>query len=112
MADLLLKGVAQRLQGACRREDIIYRLEGVNSYVILPKPGTKEDISAIADRMLNAIKSAAPQQRSFTLTATIGISVFPTDGQDSKGLLRVAEQALSAGKEAGGDCYRFYEPEA
>ncbi len=112
MADLLLKGVAQRLQGACRREDIIYRMEGVNYYVILPKPGTKEDISAIADRMLNAIKSAAPQQSSFTLTATIGISVFPTDGQDSKGLLRVAEQALSAGKEAGGDCYRFYEPEA
>lgn len=63
--------------------------------------------------MLSAIRSAAPEkQGSFKLTATIGISVFPEDGQDSKSLLRAAETALTAGKDAGGDCFRFFDPDA
>ncbi len=113
MADILLKGVGQRLHGACRQDDILYRMEGVNYYLILPKPGDKNSISAVAERVLNAIRSAAPDKRgSFKLTATIGISVFPKDGQDSKSLLRAAETALSAGKDAGGDCFRFFDPGA
>ncbi|MFA7620382.1 MAG: diguanylate cyclase [Aminobacteriaceae bacterium] len=111
LADLLLKGVAQKLQNACRRGDIIFRMEGVNYYLILPKPGKRENISMVAERVLGAIRSASPQKEgAFKLTATIGISIFPDNGLDSKTLLRMAESALNIGKTAGGDCYRFYEP--
>ena len=110
MADLLLKGIGQRLQKACRQDDILYRMEGVNYYLILPKPGTRKDMGAVAERFLEAIRGASSGVTgSFKLSATIGISVFPEDGQDAKTLLRTAEAALSSGKSEGGDCYRFAE---
>ena len=113
MADLLLKGIGQRLQKVCRQDDILYRMEGVNYYLILPKPGTREDMGAVAERFLETIRGASSGYTgSFKLSATIGISVFPEDGQDAKTLLRTAEAALSAGKAEGGNCYRFAEKPA
>lgn len=111
MADLLLKGIGQRLQKVCRQDDVLYRMEGVNYYLILPKPGTREDMASVAERLLDAIRGASSgYSGSFRLSATIGISVFPDNGRDAKTLLRAAEAALSAGKAEGGDRYTFAEP--
>ena len=86
-------------------------MEGVNYYLILPKPGTREDMASVAERLLDAIRGASSgYSESFRLSATIGISVFPDNGRDAKTLLRAAEAALSAGKAEGGDRYSFAEP--
>ena len=112
MADLLLKGLARKIKAACRQDDILYRMEGVNFYLILPRLRNREEASTVANRILEAVRSAsAGYSGDFFLTATIGISLFPENGQDGKTLLRSAELALSAGKARGGDCYSFAEPE-
>lgn len=111
MADLLLKGVALKIQGACRQDDILYRMEGVNFYLILPRLRNREEAAMTADRILGAIRTAAAgYSGDITLSATIGISLFPENGQDGKSLLRTAEAALSSGKAAGGDRFIFAEP--
>lgn len=111
MADLLLKGVARKIQGACRQDDILYRMEGVNFYLILPKLRNREEAAMTADLILGAVRTAAVgYSGNISLSATIGISLFPENGLDGKTLLRSAETALSSGKTAGGDCFVFAEP--
>ena len=112
MADLLLKSLAVKIKGACRQDDIIYRMEGVNFYLILPKIRNRDEASMVADRILEAVRGAsAGYSGDFSLTATIGISLFPENGGDGKTLLRFAEMALSQGKAAGGDRYAFADPQ-
>ncbi len=113
MADLLLKGVAKKIQSLCRQDDILYRMEGVNFYLILPKLRNREEAAMVAERILLAVRTAAAGYcGNILLSATIGISLFPENGMDGKALLRAAESALSSGKAAGGDCFGFAEPSA
>jgi diguanylate cyclase (GGDEF)-like protein/PAS domain S-box-containing protein len=108
MADLLLKGIGRRLQKACPQDAVLYRMEGVNYYIILPRPGNREEIAAVAKGLLETVQGAsAGYSGSFALSATIGISVFPDNGGDAKSLLRAAETALSAAKTEGGNSFRF-----
>lgn len=108
MADLLLKGLAGKIKGACRKDDILYRMEGVNFYLILPGLRDREEVPAVAGRIINAVRAApAGFSGDFSLTATIGISLFPENGRDGKTLLRAAELALSSGKAEGGDRFVF-----
>ena len=110
MADLLLKGVALKIQGACRQDDILYRMEGVNFYLILPRLRNREEAAMVADRILGAIRTAAAgYSGDISLSATIGISLFPDNGLYGKALLRAAETALFSGKAAGGDRFAFAE---
>lgn len=112
MADLLLKSVAHRLQNACRQDDILYRMEGVNFYLILPKLRNKKEAAMVAERLLEIVKTAARGYNgAVSLTATIGISLFPLNGGDASELLRAAETALSIGKAKGGNTYSFAEVE-
>lgn len=111
MADLLLKGVARKIHGACRQDDILYRMEGVNFYLILPGLGNREDAAMAAEGILRAVRTAAAgYSGNISLSATIGISLFPENGLDGKALLRSAEAALASGKAAGGDCFIFADP--
>lgn len=113
MADLLLKSLAGKIKAACRQDDILYRMEGVNFYLILPRLKNRDEASIVAGRILDAVRNAsAGYSGDFSLTATIGISLFPENGQDGKSLLRAAELALSSGKARGGDCWSFAETPA
>lgn len=108
MADLLLKAVAMKIQNACRQGDILYRVEGVNFYLILPRISNKEEGTIVAERVLEAVRSAASgYSGDFSLTASIGISLFPEDGPDGKTLLRAAETALYSAKTLGGNHFAF-----
>ena len=108
MADLLLKAVAMRIQSTCRQGDILYRVEGVNFYLILPKIRNRDKATLVAERVLEAVRSAASgYSGDFSLTATIGISLFPENGPDGKTLMRAAETALSSGKKGGGNRFAF-----
>ena len=107
MADLLLKGLAGKIKGACRKDDILPDGGGQ----LLPYPARTEDreeVPAVAGRIINAVRAApAGFSGDFSLTATIGISLFPENGRDGKTLLRAAELALSSGKAEGGDRFVF-----
>jgi len=106
--DLLLKTVAGRLRNCIRQSDIIGRMGGDEFTLVLEEIKSKRDCSIIAEKILNTLAEPINLTRcEIKVTASIGISLFPEDGQDAGILLKNADIAMYlAKKERNG--YRFY----
>lgn len=106
--DELLRAVAQQLSNVSRREDTVARYGGDEFVVILNDLTDRREAEHIATRFLEALDVPVPlQSENKRLTVSIGISLFPDDGQDADALLLAADKAMYAAKKAGGACYRF-----
>ena len=109
--DELLQQAAHRLKQSVRASDHVVRLGGDEFTVILEHIGSTEDAVRIATAIIDTL--AAP----FTLTAgtgnevsaSVGISIYPQDGTDAETLLKHADIAMYAAKEAGKGRYHFYQ---
>ncbi|MEY3869136.1 MAG: hypothetical protein RLZZ338_3027 [Cyanobacteriota bacterium] len=108
IGDLLLKGVAQRLQGSLRGSDTISRLGGDEFTVILPGiPGLPE-ASTVAEKILNAMTEPFNLNGNIVaVTTSIGISLYPLDAQDIDTLIKHADAAMYRAKELGKNRYEF-----
>ncbi len=108
IGDLLLKGVAQRLQGSLRGSDTISRLGGDEFTVILPGiPGLPE-ASTVAEKILNAmIEPFNLNGNIVAVTTSIGISLYPLDAQNIDTLIKHADAAMYRAKELGKNRYEF-----
>ena len=110
--DLLLQAIAQRLSGAMRESDILARLGGDEFVVILPGLDPAHAISETSTVLARVRESfLTPFQLSDqmpTLTCSIGISMYPLDAEDPVSLIRQADTAMYAAKDAGRNAYRFY----
>ena len=113
VADQVLVGIADRLRGIVRRDDVLARLTG-DEFVLLLR-GTVLDVhlaealKRIQATIAEPLMVAADQEVS--LTFSIGIAVYPRDGFDSDTLLAAANLAMVAAKKAGGDTVHYYVPE-
>jgi len=110
--DELLRQVAFRLRSVIRPQDSVVRLGGDEFTVVLERVATDDDISQIADRILGALGEpfALGADGFYSVPGTIGISVFPQDGEDEQTLLKHADIAMYAAKAAGKGHYLFYTP--
>ena len=109
VGDLLLQAVAKRLTACLRSEDTVARLGGDEFLVVLGGFAGVDHISAIAGKILQAL--AAPftiEDEALFIGASIGISVYPHDGEDSVSLLKNADAAMYQAKEDGRNTFRFY----
>jgi diguanylate cyclase (GGDEF)-like protein len=108
IGDLLLKGVAQRLQGSLRGSDTISRLGGDEFTVILPGiPGLPE-ASTVAEKILSAMTEPFNLNGNIVaVTTSIGISLYPLDAQDIDTLIKHADAAMYRAKELGKNRYEF-----
>ncbi len=110
--DTLLKSVAERLQGTVRESDTVARLGGDEFTVVLEGQHRPEFAGTVAEKILDAV--AAPFRiggREIFTTASIGIVVYPLDGDIVDDLVRDADIAMYAAKEAGRNNYQFFTPE-
>lgn len=110
--DELLKKVARRLQSCMRAGDTLARKGGDEFTVLLPDLLQAEDSSIIADKILNVLRSpfiVAGQE--FRVTASIGIAVFPRDGEGVDVLLKNADIAMYRVKADGKNATKFYIPD-
>lgn len=110
--DALLKNVAERLEGTVRESDTIARLGGDEFTVVLEGHHRPEFAGAVAQNILDAL--AAPYRiggREIFMTASIGIVVYPLDGDVVDDLVRDADTAMYAAKEAGRNNFQFFTPE-
>jgi diguanylate cyclase (GGDEF)-like protein/PAS domain S-box-containing protein len=110
--DILLKLVATRLLQNVAATDTVVRLGGDEFVVILPQIKREEDAIAKADELLSLF--LAPCQldnHTLTVTSSIGVSVYPRDGDDADTLLKNADTALYRAKELGKNSYQLYMPE-
>ena len=108
--DLVLSAVGGRLRRCIRKTDTVARLSADEFALLLPvsSGGTA---SKVVGKLLERIrKPFAVAGREIFLTASAGISMFPSDGDEPEALLRCADTAVYVAKSAGRDSSRFYTP--
>jgi len=110
--DALLKEVARRLTACVRETDTVARLGGDEFVIILtdlPQPG---DIDRIAEKILSTLsRPTEVVGRDVFVTASIGVSLYPRDGDHGEILLRYADMAMYRVKEHGRNSVRQFVPE-
>lgn len=111
IGDLVLKTIANRLKECMRESDTVARLGGDEFIVVLTYIKERDEAAFAAHRILKWLaKVFIARDQEFSITVSIGISVYPADGEDIKTLLRNSDAAMYFAKEQGGDRYEFYVP--
>ena len=109
IGDQLLHSVSRRLVGCVRGSDTVSRQGGDEFVVLLSEIDRAPDAAVGAEKILSAL--AAPHHLGGTVhhvSASIGISVFPDDGEDAEALIRCADTAMYRAKEDGRNTFRFF----
>lgn len=107
--DLLLQQAATRLRASLRQEDTVARLGGDEFAVLLESLEAESNPAQVALRFIQAI--ALPmdlQGHNALVTVSVGIALFPDDGRDATTLLKAADTAMYASKQAGRNTLRFH----
>ena len=109
VGDQLLKSFAQRLSSCVRNNDIISRWGGDEFTLLLPQINSPEDTINLAQRILEDLKQPFEVAgHQLYVKTSIGIAIYPQDGEDGETLLKNADAALYRAKERGRNHYRFY----
>lgn len=109
--DRLLQFVANRLSGFVRDADTLARLGGDEFTILLSELEDLQEASMIADRILEGLRRPwLVDGHEFHVTASMGLTIFPSDGADPETLLRNADTAMYRAKRAGKNKYQLYTP--
>ncbi len=121
IGDELLYAIARRLESLVRSHDVVCHLRSASSNGLLARIGGDEftvllsdiqDVEAasrVAERILMELSKAFEVEgRQLFLTASLGVAVFPQDGEDKETLLRHAGVAMSSAKNGGKNCFQVY----
>ncbi len=108
VGDLLLQSVAMRIRLCVREGDLVARLGG-DEFVILVEDGdTHSEVTHIAHKLQKTLEPAhALAGHTVLMTASMGISSYPQDGEELTDLLRNADDAMYRAKDAGRNNFQF-----
>jgi diguanylate cyclase (GGDEF)-like protein/PAS domain S-box-containing protein len=112
VGDAVLRQVASRIQGHIRGEDMVFRLGGDEFLALLPGLAGSSDAETLAHQLNTAI--AAPYQANgleLTLSASIGISLYPRHADEVDALISQADAAMYEAKQRGRNQAQVYTPE-
>jgi diguanylate cyclase (GGDEF)-like protein len=111
VGDKLLQSITECLVGCVRGSDTVSRQGGDEFVILLSEVEHSEDAAITARRMLQAVAEVHPVgQHSLHITTSIGVSVFPDDGEDAETLIKNADTAMYQAKENGRQSYQFFKP--
>ncbi len=112
VGDELLELIAQRFLTLGRESDTVARLGGDEFAVLLPELSSAEDASVVAQNFIDSLQDPfCFNDHCINIGASIGISIFPSDGADVDGLVKRAELALYKAKEQGRNTYQYFSQE-
>jgi diguanylate cyclase (GGDEF)-like protein/PAS domain S-box-containing protein len=111
--DTLLKEVAQRLSASLRSEDIIARIGSDEFVISLVNIARHEDASIVAQKILDSLSQPIMvEEHELKISASIGISVYPDNGEDAETLIKNADVAMDRAKRGEApDGYLFFSPD-
>lgn len=111
VGDELLVEVAQRLQSCIRQSDTVARLGG-DEFVVLANDVHPEQAAELARKILTTISQPVQlREHEFKVTPSLGVSIFPTDGEEFEILLKHADIAMYQAKETGRANFHFFSRE-
>ncbi|MCQ6257009.1 bifunctional diguanylate cyclase/phosphodiesterase [Pseudomonas sp. Q11] len=109
VGDEMLKRVARALATVVRESDSVFRYGSDEFVVILGDITDPQQTKGVAEKLLTAISAPHPiDGHDLTVTASLGISMYPADGFDAVALIKKAETAMRNVKETGPNDYRFF----
>lgn len=109
VGDQVIQEAANRISGLIREEDTVGRLGGDEFIVLLSNLHDRDDASRVAEKILNVFRTVFRlDDREVLLTTSIGISIFPDNGETAKILLRNADTAMYHSKAVGRNAYHYY----
>ncbi len=110
--DQLLKEIAGRLQGCLRRSDTVARLGGDEFVVLLNDHYRISTVIGVLRTLLQEIaRPVCLDGRDFQVGASLGVALYPNDGDDPQTLLKHADVAMYAAKERGRNSFQFFTAE-
>jgi two-component system cell cycle response regulator len=105
--DLLLQAVAKRLTDTVREEDTVARLGGDEFVMTLPHIHGNAAAAGMAAKVIDAVSQPYDiEGRTVHMTVSVGIGIYPNDGNDAEALMKSADTALYEAKRAGKNTYR------
>lgn len=110
--DALLIDLSRRLEGLLRAGDTLARLGGDEFLILLPEVDGVEGVSHIATRILEALgRPFSLGDVEFFVTASLGVTIAPDDGNEAGKLIKNADMAMYRAKSLGRNNYQFFTPE-
>ena len=109
VGDFILKAVANRLLSVLRKSDTVARMGGDEFYIILTELNIDRDVELTADKIVAAFRKwFAVDSHKLFVSASVGVAVYPEDGDDADNLVRRADMAMYAAKRSGKNKYCRY----
>lgn len=111
VGDMVLSGFAQQLRQCTRINDILARLGGDEFVLLIPELSDSKDAAALAESVTARLQHRLLHERApVHVTTSIGIALFPQDGNSIEELLKNADTAMYGAKAQGRNTYRYFEP--
>jgi len=111
LGDHLLKEVAARVRACVSESDTVARFGGDLAVMLSQIEGAEDVVEIIGCIRENLNRSLRLDGQELFATASVGVSMFPDDGQESNSLIKNAGAALYLAKKSGGNAYQFYTPD-
>ncbi|KNB73119.1 bifunctional diguanylate cyclase/phosphodiesterase [Brevibacillus reuszeri] len=111
VGDLLLKEAATRLKASVKPGDMVARLGGDEFTVLISNLTEREEAAAVAEQIMQVMQEPFYMNgQAFNISSSIGISLFPDDGDNAEDLLKRADTALYTVKSRGRNGFDFFDP--
>jgi diguanylate cyclase (GGDEF)-like protein/PAS domain S-box-containing protein len=111
VGDRLLQVIGSRLVGCVRADDTVARMGGDEFTILLADLHDRRGAAAVAQKVLEAIRQPVHiDEHELYVTTSIGIAIFPDDGEDAEAVLKNADRAMYRAKEVGRDNYQYATP--
>jgi diguanylate cyclase (GGDEF)-like protein/PAS domain S-box-containing protein len=108
VGDRLLQAIASRLVNCVRAEDTVARMGGDEFTILLVDLSDRRNAGSVAQKVLDAVRHPVRiDEHELYVTTSIGIAIYPEDGDDAEALLKNADRAMYRAKEAGRDNYQY-----
>ena len=112
MGDLLLKAVSERLKRTLRKGDTVARMGGDEFMIILPEIVHEYVAGMVAEKIIKVFQwPFRLEGKELSVTTSVGVSIFPKDGNDTDTLVKHADVAMYCSKGLGRNKYTCYSPE-
>ncbi len=109
--DDVIVAAGKHISAAVGRQAFVARQGGDEFIVVVPGDNSRDCAAKIADTVIRELcKEYAVAGKSLHMSASIGVAIYPDDGDVAEDILKKADSAMYAAKQAGRNCWRFYEP--